>query len=358
LRHLGVIGGGIAGLTVAFRRASAGDAVTLFEASERIGGQLHSEHSNGFIIEHGAEGFVAGSEAVAAVARDVGIHGALLEQLVTTSCRFDGEHIVQLPPGQAGRMLGFQVASRAFGKGIQSFALGMDQLSRQLGARLPPRATCRLLTRVQRVTRSGKAWSVVPDEGEPVTLDTVIVATSAAAAARMLGPEFGETALALARSEAVSSVTVSLAYRREQIGHPLDATGFVVAEEAQHEGFRACTFVSSKLAGRAPDGSALLRIFLRPTPDELAALTDRDWTERAVRALGRALIVDGAPLHSWVARWDAALPVFDAAHTGRVERLEAAIAGSGIRLAGAAFHGSGIDGAVRSAEAAASALEP
>lgn len=356
--HIGIIGAGIAGLTVAFRRAIAGDEVTLFEASDRIGGQLHSEHSNGFVIEHGAEGFVAGSEAVAAVAGAVGIRGALLDQLVSESCRFDGERLVQLPPGQAGRMLGFQVASRAFGKGIQSFALGMDQLAHQLRARLPPRASCRLSTPVQRVSRSGQAWTVVPLEGESVRFDTVIVATSASAAARVLGPEFGQAALELAASEAVSSVTVSLAYRREQIEHPLNATGFVVAEEAQHEGFRACTFVSSKLAGRAPDGTALLRIFFRPTPAELAELTDRAWTERADRALRRALPVGGAPLQSWVARWEAALPVFDAAHTGRVEKLEAAIAGSGIWLAGAAFHGSGIDGAVRSAEAAVGALEP
>jgi oxygen-dependent protoporphyrinogen oxidase len=39
-----------------------------------------------------------------------------------------------------------------------------------------------------------------------------------------------------------------------------------------------------------------------------------------------------------------------------VAALERALAGSGVLLAGAAFHGSGIDAAVRSAEAAAAAI--
>ncbi|HEY1536931.1 MAG TPA: FAD-dependent oxidoreductase, partial [Polyangiaceae bacterium] len=63
MQRIAVIGGGIAGLTVALRRAEAGDQVTLFEAGPKVGGQLSSESRDGFLIEHGAEGFVARSEA-------------------------------------------------------------------------------------------------------------------------------------------------------------------------------------------------------------------------------------------------------------------------------------------------------
>jgi oxygen-dependent protoporphyrinogen oxidase len=48
--------------------------------------------------------------------------------------------------------------------------------------------------------------------------------------------------------------------------------------------------------------------------------------------------------------------VIDAVHRARVSELETALTGSRIRLAGSAFHGSGIDAAVRSAEQAAAAL--
>ena len=43
-----------------------------------------------------------------------------------------------------------------------------------------------------------------------------------------LAPLLGDTGLA--RAETLSSVTVSLAFARGQVGHALDGTGFVVAE--------------------------------------------------------------------------------------------------------------------------------
>src|SRR3989449_10119891 len=57
------------------------------------------------------------------------------------------------------------------------------------------------------------------------------------------------------------SITVSLAYRTDQIGQPLEGTGFVVGVPLQ---VRACTYASSKYPGRAPPGYALLRAFVGP----------------------------------------------------------------------------------------------
>jgi protoporphyrinogen/coproporphyrinogen III oxidase len=356
VQHIGIIGAGVAGLTVAYRRQQMGDRVSLLEASPRVGGQLHSERAFGFVVEHGAEGFVAGSQAVAGLAHSLGIAGHILDQQVTVSCTFDGERLQELGPGEAGRRLGFQVAERAFGKGIQSFSAGMLELAEVLHARLGPNASSSLGTKVRALEPRAERWAIWPVDGEPLEVDEVVVATSAAAAAAILEPTFGAAARALASSNAVSSVTVSVAYPHAAVGHPLDATGFVVADEAQTEGFRACTFTSSKLHGRAPSGHVLLRAFFRPTLTELAALDDAAWTERATRSIARAIELRGAPDHSWVSRWPNALPVFDAAHRGRVAVLEQHLQGSGVVLAGASFHGSGIDGAVRSAEAAVNTL--
>jgi len=121
VRHVAVIGGGVAGLTVAFRRSELAERVSVFEASERLGGQLHTEHADGFLIEHGAEGFVAGSAALAQLAGALGIAAELREQLVKDSCHFDGTRLTRLAPGEAGKLLGFQVGARALGRGIQSF---------------------------------------------------------------------------------------------------------------------------------------------------------------------------------------------------------------------------------------------
>jgi oxygen-dependent protoporphyrinogen oxidase len=356
MRHVAIIGAGVAGLTVAFRLARRGERVSLFEASERLGGQLHSEPSSGFLIEHGAEGFVAGSEALAELADALGIASELRSQLVLDSCHFDGHQLTRLGPGEAGRLLGFQVGVRALGRGIQSFQQGMSALVEALRSQLPPHVSVHRASPVLSLQPSAGGLRLRLDAGASEHCDALVVATRAADAARLLEPEWGASARPLLDSETLSSVTVSLAYARERVSHPLDATGFVVADGAQQEGFRACTFASSKLPGRAPASHVLLRLFFRPSPEQLLGESDVEWVARAERCATRALGPLGASERAWVSRWQDALPVFDDAHRARVRALEANLAGSGVVLAGAAFHGSGIDGAVRSAEAAARAL--
>jgi oxygen-dependent protoporphyrinogen oxidase len=354
VRRIAVIGAGLAGLVVAFRRAAAGDRVLVVEASPRPGGQLHTERTAGFVVEHGAEGFVAGSEAVRALAVDLGIDEDLVGQLVTRSYAFDGRVLAELRPGEAGELLGFQVPRREFGKGIGSFRKGMGELTEALVRALDGKADVRLGTSVPRVAVAGKSLRLEHEAGGADEADAVVVATSAASVSTLLEPAFGSPARELGRAETLSSVTVSLAYARVDVDHPLDGTGFVVAESAQDDGFRAVTFVSSKLPARAPADKALLRVFFRPSPAD--ALSDDDWAARAERALRRALPLRGNFERAWVSRWPNALPVFDDAHRERVRALEAALNPQKILLAGSAFHGSGIDAAVRSAEDAARAL--
>ena len=348
MARVAVIGGGIAGLRVAQLRARAGEAVTLCEASDRMGGQLQTERNAGYVVELGAEGFVASSAAMESLASELGIGSSLIGQLTLQSFGFDGKALVALAPGEAAQFLGFQVPRRDLGKGIRAFASGMQEVVEAIVRSLPPDVDVSVGEPVEKLRRVGSHWHVTTSR-RTLEVERVVVATAARSASRLLEPELGEPARALARAALLSSVTVSLAYERAAIAHPLDGTGFVVAEAAVLDGLRACTFTSSKLAGRAPSDHALLRAFFRPPEDDI----DRDdawWSERAERGILRVLAPTARPTRTWVSRWRAALPVFDAAHEARVTALEAALAGSQVTLAGAAFHGSGIDAALRSAE--------
>ena len=354
MKRIAILGGGLAGLTVAFRRSQRGDAVTLFEATDRLGGQISTVREDGFVVELGAEGFVARSEAVPRLADDVRAvaHGAmgaagtaLLDQRQSTSFRFDGSSLAALAPGEAAEALSFQVDRADKGAGIRTFVDGMQTLTDMLGAANGARVDARL----------GKPPGPIALDGPRVrigeeTFDAVVVATSSVEAAVWLAPLVGDTGFA--RAETLSNVSVSLAFARGQIGHALDGTGFVVAEP--FDGFRACTFTSSKFAYRAPDDAVSLRAFFRPTEAELA--TETPWAKRAHEVLGKVLPIDGAPSRAWVSRWPNALPVFTEEHREAVRRTEAALAAHPIWLAGSAFHGSGIDAAVRSAEATAARL--
>jgi oxygen-dependent protoporphyrinogen oxidase len=341
------------------------------EASGRLGGQLHTEREGGFVVEIGAEGFVARSTAVPDLAADLGIAGELVGQTISKSYGFDGTSLVELAPGEAALFLGFQVPRDELGQGIRTFRGGMGALPEALERALHVRdsgsasgPTSRALAGRVEIHRGAPVRSIAPcDQGHRIETpagafdaDAVVVAIPAVPAAPLLAPLAGEAARALASARTLSSVTVSLAHDREAIDHPLDATGFVVAEAHQLHGFRACTFTSSKFEGRAPADAASLRLFFRPTPADLADLDDPAWIARAEAALARVLRVKGPAKRAWVSRWADALPVVDGEHRACVAAVEAALAGRRVLLAGSAFHGSGIDAAVRSANAAVAAL--
>ncbi len=351
MRRVAIVGGGLAGCIVAFRRAAAGDRVTLVEAAPRIGGQLWTERTSGFVVEHGAEGFIARSEAVPALADALGIAGDLVGQETHRSFGFDGAALRELAPGEAAAFLGFQVPRDELGKGIRTFRLGMAQLTETLARALASdeRVDVRTSAAAVSLERAAGGLRLALAGGAEIDADVVVLATHAAGAAALLG----EPARALRGAETLSSVTVSLAYPRAAIEHPLDGTGFVVAAGHQAHGFRACTFTTSKFADRAPAGHVALRLFFRPEPADLEQMNDDAWAARAEASLARVLPVRGPSERAWVSRWSSALPVSTPAHAARVRETEQALAGSGVLLAGSAFHGSGIDAAVRSAEAAA-----
>lgn len=353
--NIGIVGGGLAGLAAAFWCAERGARVVVFEAAERAGGQIWTEIVGGAVVELGAEGFVARSTAVVELARALGIEGELVDQRRSDSLRLDPLGLTRLAPGEAARSLGFQVDPNDLGRGVRAFRRGMGELTDTLARRVAARSELRLSSPVRSVAFDDGPC-VVSTPGARERFDALVVATTARDAAALLADVGGDAARALSAANTSSSVTVSLLYARGRVAHPLDATGFVVADPESARGLRACTFTSSKLPERAEDEQVLLRCFFRPTEAELSELDDAAWSARAEQCLADVLGIEGPAARRWVSRWERALPIFDAEHTRRVQELAGLLAPKRIQLAGSAFHGSGIDAAVRSARAAAQAL--
>jgi oxygen-dependent protoporphyrinogen oxidase len=355
-----VIGGGLSGLTAALRLAEAAPAVqiTVVERLERVGGQIWTEHSGDVLVERGGEGFVFRSEAVPAIASAAGVGEQLMGQAVFTSYGFGDRGLIALAPGEAAAYLGFQVPREDLGRGIRTLRSGMGALAEGLARKIVERGVM-LRTEVEIASigldaASGTLGARCSD-GAVLDADCIAVATTAASAARLIDalvPDEQAAVQALAAATVHSSVTVEIELERSAINHPLDGTGVVVATAHQQHGLRACTFTTSKFEGRAPSDRALLRAFFRPEPAD-ESLSDQAWAERAHAALARLLPITSPPLRSWVTRWPYALPVHTPAHAAIVAQLESALQPRNVCLAGAAFHGSGIDAAVRSGEAAA-----
>jgi oxygen-dependent protoporphyrinogen oxidase len=75
--HVVVVGGGIGGLVAAYACAKIGIRVTLLEASERLGGALHTEDLGGLPVDLGAEGYATRDGAVRALVDELGLAGAV-----------------------------------------------------------------------------------------------------------------------------------------------------------------------------------------------------------------------------------------------------------------------------------------
>jgi oxygen-dependent protoporphyrinogen oxidase len=150
-------------------------------------------------------------------------------------------------------------------------------------------------------------------------------------------------------------VTVSCAFPRKDVEHPLDASGFVTMGPREAAGLKACTFSSSKFDGRAPEGWLLLRAFYRPGPH--AGDSDRAWVERATEDLAPTLGLRSAPATAWVARWDRALEIYGPHHA---QTLRASLPSDRVPplgLAGAGVDGLGLSAAVESGLNAAATLQ-
>ena len=154
-----------------------------------------------------------------------------------------------------------------------------------------------------------------------------------------------------------SSATINLAYKREDVPHPLNGFGFVVPF-IEKRAVMACTFSSVKFPNRAPAGSVLLRAFvggaLQP---EMVELDDEELVAKVRRDLKTLLRIERNPIFAEVSKWERSMPQYFVGHLDRVENIETRVSRlPGLSLAGNAFNGPGIPDCIRSGELAADTL--
>jgi oxygen-dependent protoporphyrinogen oxidase len=90
MKHVAVIGGGLAGLAAAYRLVELGRErdeqleVTLLERSNRLGGPIQTVAEDGFVIECGADSFISEKPWALALARRLGLE----DELIPTTSEF------------------------------------------------------------------------------------------------------------------------------------------------------------------------------------------------------------------------------------------------------------------------------
>ncbi|HET9911098.1 MAG TPA: protoporphyrinogen oxidase [Anaerolineales bacterium] len=207
------------------------------------------------------------------------------------------------------------------------------------------------LTPFDRLRAAPDTWHLILDTDESLIANGIIIAAPAFAAAQMLASLDPSLASDLRSIPYASTATVSLAYRQSDIPRDLDGYGYVIP---RREGRRAlaCTWTSTKFPHRAPDGYALIRVFVG------RAGQDIPWNEDDLLALAKeelklTLGVTTDPLLSRVFLWDKAMPQYNLGHPEILKRIDDALEKyPGLALAGNGYRGIGIPDCIHSGEVA------
>lgn len=228
----------------------------------------------------------------------------------------------------------------------------VDELAAALGSRL------HLHTSVAEVTRTSDGqFELLDAEGGRWRAARCVMATPVASAARLLDSVCSEAARELSTMERETVLSLAHLWRREDIGHPLDGFGYLVAARLgrQHLG---TLFSSSVFPSRCPAGFVLLRTLLggarRP---DLAELPDEALVSLMESELSQPLDLapGAAPVWTGLKRWRAVLPRYDLGHPARTEQLESALAATpGLHVIGNHRRGISVNALIESSRALAS----
>lgn len=427
-----VIGGGIAGLAATYELQLRGLDVRLLEASPRLGGVIHTERADGWVIDAGPDALLVQKPAAVELCRELGLG----DRLVTTKpprtayVLRDG----RLHPLVEGSFLGFPVGVGALARSslfswrgklrmaceivvpraregdesIASFARrrfgtealdylaepllagihagdaerlsiqalfprladaerrggsvlrslralhirpspqgafvslpgGLGELVNKLSLALRPGAV-RLSASVTELRRT--AVFTIESRAAPVRARAVILTVPAYAAAGLLRGVDTTLAALCNTVPYASTATAAFGYRRDQIRHPLDGSGYVVPR-VERNPLLAVTWVTSKWPGRAPDGCVLLRGFLGGGRDpHRLDRTDEELIRITQAALADTLGIEGDPVVTRLSRFPRQSPQYEVGHLQRVASIEQRLASvPGLFLAGSGFRAIGI----------------
>jgi len=472
-RRVAVIGGGMAGLAAAYEleRARAGGRSIdwlLFEKDRRLGGKVHTERVDDFVVEGGPDSFIVEKPWPIQLARELGIGDRVLDsnEDIRKSFIYSGGRLHELPeglilmvptrlvpfaaspliswPGKARMGLDLVLPRGAAARGggdeslgdfvrrrlgpealdkiaepivagihagnpevmsvrstfpmflemenkyrsltvgmvqrrrararaavapagagsaarrrsyFLSFVTGLADLSDAVVAALPAQRL-RLGVTVERVDRLGAGrggdYRLTLSDGSSELVDAVVLAAPAFASGELLAGIAPQAAAGLSSIPYVSSATVSLAFRRADVGHPLRGFGYVTPR-TEGRGVMATTWSSAKFSGRAPEGYVLVRSFVgRAGFEQYAVLDDGELVALVLDELAVVLGIHATPVLSRIFRWPLGMPQYRVGHADLVRRIEEDVARvPGVEIAGGAYHGIGIGDCIREGRAAA-----
>lgn len=235
-----------------------------------------------------------------------------------------------------------------------SLAGGTAELIEALVGRLT--GDLRLNAAVARLERSADGdYLVSTARGEQLRAAAVVLAVPAFVAAELVRQLAPEGAAVLAGIRYVSTGTISLAYRLDEIPQPLLGFGLVVPG-SERRPINALTWSSLKFVGRAPEGYALFRVFFGGSRSPRSMELDDAALLATVRQeLYHLMGITAAPLFHRIYRWPRANAQYDVGHNDRIAGLERMLP-AGLHLTGSPYRGVGLPDCIRQGQETAARI--
>jgi renalase len=306
-----VVGAGLAGLTAARTLVSAGHDVTVFDKGRAPGGRMATRRIGAATVDHGAQFFTARSDVLGVLVREWTADG-----LVTEWCRGFG----------------------ADPDGFPRYAVrgGMNALAKHLAAGLDVRCSAMVFA----ICRGAHGWAVQLDDASHHPCDGVVVTCPLPQSYSLLVPAevtMPETLLRTDYDRTLALLAV------------LDGPSAVPEPGGVH-GAPGFTFIADNLR-KGVSAAPALTMHADPPWSKANWDADREVTHAALLALAAPWLGSATVVESQVKRWRFATP-----RTIWPDPCWRPEDGSPVVLAGDAFAGPRVEGAILSGAAAARSL--
>ena len=205
--------------------------------------------------------------------------------------------------------------------------------------------------RVRRISKKDDGYEVEIDGAPSVEGDVVVVAAPAYTAGELLKDTDRELTDKLLSIPYVSTATVSLGFKKADVGHDLRGFGFVVPR-LEKRSIMAATWSSSKFMHRSPGDSVLIRCFVGGAKNEkILEKSDVDIVLMVRDELRDIMGIEAEPVITRVFKWHRAMPQYTIGHDERIDWIEKRLLSHpGLYLTGSAYRGIGISDCIRNGE--------
>jgi protoporphyrinogen/coproporphyrinogen III oxidase len=197
-------------------------------------------------------------------------------------------------------------------------------------------------------------YDVILNDGQALSVDSLVLATPAFTSAELVRPLTPTAAGLLELIPYASTATIAMAYPHAAVSGAAEGFGFVVPR-AEGRDLIAATWTSLKWPHRAPPDQLLIRCYVGGVGREaILKLDDHALVARVRAELASICGVTAEPGFVEVNRWMRAMPQYTLGHLERLHQIEAALSRyGGLILTGAGYRGVGIPDCIRDGAVAA-----